>query len=154
MTDPSLTQQDQLLLAWIFSAISASVLPQVTASRTSYEAWTTLEGIFNTRSKSRIIQFQNQLRTLNKDSLSFDDYFAKLTTMSKELWEAGIVVDNGDLSLIALNGLDESYDPIVTAQIARVDDISFAHMKLGWIGTQNSKEPQLLIRFSLLLLPS
>lgn len=125
--DPSLIQQDQLLLAWIFSVISATVLPQVTASRTSYETWTMLEGIFNVRSKSRIIQLQNQLRNLQKDSLTVDEYFARLTSMTEELREAGVVIDDGEFSLIALNGLDASYNPFVTAQTAHVEDISFFH---------------------------
>lgn len=111
------------MLAWLFFAISPSILPQITASRTSYEAWVTLEGIFNTRSKSRKIQLQNQLRTLRKDSLSINEYFPELTEISEELREAGIIVDDGELSLIALNGLNESYDPFVTA---RVDENSFS----------------------------
>lgn len=59
ISDPSLEQQDQLLLAWLFPTFSTFVLPQVMASHTSYEAWTTHESIFNTKSKSRIIQLQN-----------------------------------------------------------------------------------------------
>lgn len=32
--------------------------------------------------------------------------------------------DDGELSLIALNGLDQSYDPFVTTQTDRVHDMS------------------------------
>lgn len=92
----------------------------------SFDAWTTLEGIFNTRSKSRIIQLQNQLRSFCKDNLSANDYFTKLTTMSEELREARVIVDDDELSLIALNGLDEAYDSFVTTQTARIDGINFA----------------------------
>lgn len=113
--DPLLIQQDHPLLAWLFSAISPSLLPQITASRTSYEAWSTLEGIFNTRSKSRIIELQNQLRNLRKDALSVDEYFAKLTGISEELRKVGVIVDDG-----------EAYDPFITAQTACVDDINFS----------------------------
>lgn len=63
---------------------------------------------------------------LQKDSLTVDEYFAKLTSMIEELHEAGITIDNDELSLIALNGLDTSYNPFVTAQTTRIDDISFA----------------------------
>lgn len=55
-----------------------------------------------------------------------DEYFAKHTSMSKEFSEAAVVVDDGKLSPIVLNGLDKSYDPFVTAQTAWVD-ISFPH---------------------------
>lgn len=87
--------------------ISATILLQVTSSRMSYEAWTTLESIFNTSSKSHVIHLQNQLHMVQKDSLSIDNYFAKITAMAEELQEAGIVIDDRELSLIALNGLDE-----------------------------------------------
>lgn len=63
---------------------------------------------------------------LQKQSLSVDDYLAMLTVMAEELREAGVIIDDGELSLIALNGLDEGYDPFVTTLTARVDDISFA----------------------------
>lgn len=58
-------------------------------------------------------------------SLSFDEYFARLTAMFDELCEVGVVVDDSELSLISHNGLDETYDSFVTTQIGRVDDISF-----------------------------
>lgn len=85
LSDPTLIQQDQLLLAWLFSTITPSILPQVAASQTSFDAWATLEGIFNTKSKTRVIQLQNELRTLRKDMLSVDEYFVKLNELSEEL---------------------------------------------------------------------
>lgn len=48
--------------------------------------------------------------------------------VSKELREAGVVIDDGELSLIALNSLDESYDSFVTSQTARIDEIPFASL--------------------------
>lgn len=138
-TNASLIQQDQLLLAWPFSMISASILPQITSCHTSFDVWMTLEGIFNTRSKSRIIHLQNQLRNLRKDNLSVDDFFAKLTTLPEELREAGIIIDDDELSLIALNGLDESYDSFVTAQTARIGDINFSSL----LGLLHSNEARL-----------
>lgn len=124
-SDPSLVRQDQLLLAWLFSAITPSVLPQIAACLTSYDVWTTLEGIFNSKSKTRLIQLQNQLQLLRKKMMTADEYFAKLTELSEELRQAGVVIDDSELSLIALNGLDETYDSFVTSQTARVDDVSF-----------------------------
>lgn len=63
---PSLAQQDQLLLAWLFLAISPSVLLQVTGHKTSREVWVALEEIFNTRSRSRILQLKYQLQIFAK----------------------------------------------------------------------------------------
>lgn len=46
-------QQDQLLLGWLLSALSTTVLPQVASFTTSFEIWTALQDIFNLKSKSR-----------------------------------------------------------------------------------------------------
>lgn len=129
-----------MLLAWLFSAILASVLSQVTGCKTSYDVWMTIDGIFNTRSRSRsrVLQLQNQLRNLRKEQLSVDDYFSKLTAMAEELREAGAIVDDAELSLIALNGLDEAYDSFVTSQTSRVEDISFSSL-LGLLRTYDNR---------------
>lgn len=44
----------------------------------------------------------------------------------EEVCEAGVTLDDGELTLIALNGLDSSYDAFVMAQFARADEIPFA----------------------------
>lgn len=46
--------------------------------------------------------------------------------MAEESCEAGIPLDDDELSLISLNKLDSSYDAFVTAHTARVDEVSFA----------------------------
>lgn len=52
------------------------------------------------------------------------DYVACLIAMVEELWEADIPIDYKELSLIMLKELDQSYDPLVTAQATRIDDVS------------------------------
>lgn len=97
-----------------------------------------LEGTFNIKSKSCVMQLQSQLRNFRKDSLSFEEYFARLTAMAEELREAGVVMDEGELSLIALSGLDRSYDLFVTTQTARMDDIVFS-LLLGLVRVYESR---------------
>lgn len=58
--------------------------------------------------------------------------------MAEEPWEAGVVVDDGELSLIALSGLDGSYDPFVIAQTAWVEDIGFS-LLLGLVRAYKSR---------------
>lgn len=55
-----------------------------------------------------------------------NDYIAKISKFVEEFAEASVAIDDGELSLIAMNGLDQTYDPFVTDQIAHGDDISFA----------------------------
>lgn len=53
-------------------------------------------------------------------------YLKELTHLAEEVQEARVALDDGELTLIALNGLNASYDAFVTAQTAREDDITFA----------------------------
>lgn len=67
-----------------------------------------------------------------------DDYFSKLTGLFEDLREAGVVIEDGELSLIALNGLNEAYDSFVTSQTARIDEICFASL-LGSLHTFDNR---------------
>lgn len=49
----------------------------------------------------------------------------ELTRLAEEVREAGVALD-GELTLIALNGLDLSYEAFVMAWFARADEVSFA----------------------------
>lgn len=42
-------------------------------------------------------------------------YLLELTRLAEEVQEAGVSLSDGELTLIALNGLDASYDAFVTA---------------------------------------
>lgn len=55
-------------------------------------------------------------------------YISELTQLAKEVHD-GVALDDGELSLIALNGLDSSYDSLVNVQIAHVDDIPFSALQ-------------------------
>lgn len=55
-----------------------------------------------------------------------EQLIAELTHLAEEICEADVALNDGELMLIALNGLDASYDAFVMAQTARADEISFA----------------------------
>jgi len=50
----------------------------------------------------------------------------ELTRLAEEVREAGVPLDDSELSLVALNGLDSTFDAFVTSLTARADDLSFA----------------------------
>ncbi|KAL5855592.1 hypothetical protein ACOSQ4_005394 [Xanthoceras sorbifolium] len=49
---------DQILLCWLLSTISAGELGQVNKSKTSIEAWTTLERLYAQQSMVRVLQLK------------------------------------------------------------------------------------------------
>lgn len=117
-------QQDQLLLRWIFSTITPSVLSQVTTYDTSFKVWSALISIFNQKSKMRILQVKNKMNNFKKERRSVESYLMEITQLAREVREAGVPLDDSELSLVTLNGLDSSYDAFVTSLTARADDLT------------------------------
>lgn len=67
-------KQDQLLLSWILTTLSESILVQVLGLATSNEVWTALKRQFSSHNRARLMQLRLQLQTLKKNNLPMDDY--------------------------------------------------------------------------------
>ncbi|KAL5837667.1 hypothetical protein ACOSQ3_014836 [Xanthoceras sorbifolium] len=57
---------DQLLVSWLFSTLSQSVLGQVTSCVTACEMWSLLVQLYSTHSMARIMHIRSQLQSLKK----------------------------------------------------------------------------------------
>lgn len=73
--------------------------------------------------------------------MSDNNCIAQLMAKTNKLQKARILVDDGKLSLITLNGLDASYEPFITAQMSRFENINFASL-LGLLQSYESLLPQ------------
>jgi len=62
VTNDLCVQQDQLLLGWLFSTITSSILTKVTWLKTSFEVWRSLQEIFGANSISQVLQLRNKLQ--------------------------------------------------------------------------------------------
>ena len=71
-------REDQLLLSWLLSSLPTTILGQMIWCTTLHELWTTLEHLYSSCSKAKLLQLKIQLQTLKKGSLSISDYFAKM----------------------------------------------------------------------------
>lgn len=86
----------------------------------------------------RILQIKNPLTNIKKYGRSVEAYIMELTKLAEEVRDAGVALDDGELTLIMLNGLDDSYEGFVTAQLARADDMTFAAFQ-GLLQTQEER---------------
>ncbi|KAL5788342.1 hypothetical protein ACOSP7_005291 [Xanthoceras sorbifolium] len=110
---------DQILLCWLLSTISAGELGQVNKSKTSIEAWTTLERLYVQQSM--------------KGTLSISDFIMKIGTIGDALITAVHEVSDYDIILSILNGLGHEYDPVVVlissqAKTMNVQDVQYLLM--------------------------
>lgn len=68
---------DQLLLSWILSTLTKGVLAQVVGCVSSRDVWKTLENMFASQSKARIMQLRLHLQTTKKATLQWLNIFKR-----------------------------------------------------------------------------
>ena len=93
---------DQALLAWILSLVSKDIRTQVSkvsVTFTSHQLWSSLERLFGSHCKAKLMQLCMQFQTTKKDSLSISSYFCKMKEIVDTLTMAGSVVSDEDFIL-------------------------------------------------------
>ncbi|KAJ4769263.1 hypothetical protein LUZ62_053520 [Rhynchospora pubera] len=108
-------QQDQLILAWMFSSIAPSILAQVINCQTSADLWQTLTQIHVSQSVAKTLDLKLQLQTLKKAGSTCSQFIQQLQAIADRLRSIGSVVTDQELILHALQGLGSEYEAFVTA---------------------------------------
>lgn len=143
-------QQDQLVLSALLSSFSEELLSHVLFLITVHDVWMTLEHLFASQSKARIMQIKMQLSTTKKE-LSVSAYFNKMKGLADTLTAIGQPLHKKEIVTYILVGLDSDYDPLVTSITTRSEAISFsdlyAHM-LSFEKLIENHNPELQIRDS------
>lgn len=116
-------RKDKILLGWLLSSLSESVLAQVVGLKTSKAVWDALGRIMASKSKSRLMYLRRELQTIRKGSLTMADYFLKVKRLGDALAASGEPIRNSDLQQMLLSGLDSSYDAIVTTLTATLNEV-------------------------------
>jgi hypothetical protein len=117
-------QQDKLILSVIISILSEIVLTHDVGLHKSLDVWTTLEKMFASQSKARIMQIRLQLATLKKGDSSIADYFQKAQTLAHTLAAINEPLKESEVITYIMAGLSTDYDSLVTLVSTCVDPIS------------------------------
>ncbi|RVW60364.1 Retrovirus-related Pol polyprotein from transposon RE1 [Vitis vinifera] len=125
-------RQDKLLFGALVGTLSPTLVPLITQSKTSYEAWQILANTYVRPSCDHIKQLKDHLKNITKGSQSITDYMQSIKTRADELAALGKPLDQEDLIEKVLEGLDENYQSIIDAVNGRDSTISFdeLHEKL------------------------
>lgn len=78
-------KQDQLLLGWLRSSLSDTLLSQVVNCFSSFAFWSNLQHTFSATSRARLAELRRTLQTTVKGSSSCSDYFEKMQAIADEL---------------------------------------------------------------------
>jgi len=97
---------------------------------TAKEAWTLLEGVFEPKTRARILQLKKQfiqIKMEEKDSMT--SYLCRLKICCDNLREAGSEVNDKDIAYSMLSGLPESYEGIIM-MFSNMSDEDFTSIKV------------------------
>ncbi|KAL5704422.1 hypothetical protein ACHQM5_022856 [Ranunculus cassubicifolius] len=125
-------KQDQILLGWLLSSLSETVLAQVVGLSTSRDVWLALEKHYSSKSKSRVLHLRRELHNLKKGSKTMQQYFLHAKQIADNLAASGNPLSDLDLQYTVLTGLDSAYDSVVTSLLATISNMSmddfYAHL--------------------------
>lgn len=95
----------------------------------SYDVWKGLQSLFNAKSRSRRLTLRHELSHMRKDGLTAEQYLVAISQKADEVRAEGITVEDEELALFTMDGLDSSYDAFVTKVTTSTGDISFTEFK-------------------------
>jgi hypothetical protein len=106
--------------------MTQEVVGQAAAYDTPQEVWSLLEQTYASQSCARTVNTRIALATTRKDDMSISEYITKMKSLTDEMASAKKKVDDEELVSYILAGLDEEYNPVVSALLARVEPVSVA----------------------------
>ncbi|KAH0725636.1 hypothetical protein KY284_001501 [Solanum tuberosum] len=99
-------RSDLLILVCLRQIISHPLLGRASSS---YDAWTKIEHMFQSKTRARVMQLKSQLQNLSKGNLSILEYFDKKRAIIDSLAESLYFVQDDEFISFILNGLDSSF---------------------------------------------
>jgi hypothetical protein len=106
--------KDQTVLGWIISSLSPTVVSTIYGLETSRLAWQALGARFVAPSTSRISLIKRKLQSSQQGSMSCRQFLDEVKSFANELSAVGKPIDDSDLILSVLNGLNSSFHSFVT----------------------------------------
>ena len=120
--------KDQQILNYLLSSLSRDILAQVVALPTAAAIWESIEGMFASQSRARVINTRMALANAQKGSSSIAKYFTKMKTLADDMASTGKKLEDEEIASYILSGLDIKYNHVVSAIAARTEPISLGEL--------------------------
>nr|KYP69844.1 hypothetical protein KK1_009050 [Cajanus cajan] len=124
-----------MLLTWLQSMFSKTILSRAIGSVHSYQVWDKVHEYFNTQTKARACQLCTNLCSTTLDGKSMHEFLTQIKNIANELARVGNHVSLEEYVDAVLEGLPQKYAPVVsvieskfiTHPIAKVEALLLAH---------------------------
>nr|KYP66865.1 hypothetical protein KK1_013176 [Cajanus cajan] len=102
-----------MLLTWLQSTLSKSVLSRVLGATHSYEVWETIHEYFQMQTKVRARQLRTDLRSVQLEGKTMREYLLQIKSIADELVGVGSPVKHEEYVDAILVNLPQEYAPVV-----------------------------------------
>ncbi|RLN36189.1 uncharacterized protein C2845_PM03G07800 [Panicum miliaceum] len=116
--------RDQQILSFLFASITQDVMTQIASSTTASEAWGSIEAMFASQTRARVLNLRIALTTTKKGTMYASDYFAKMKGFADDMAAAGRPLAEYELVEYIISSLGGEFESLVSALITRVEPIS------------------------------
>jgi hypothetical protein len=115
--------QDQQVLSYLLNSLMKEILGHVATKVTAATAWSALEELFASQSRSKVTNLKFALTNTTKGNMSMSQYFTKIKGLSNELAASGNTLDDEEIVSYILNGLDSDHTPFVSSIMSRLESV-------------------------------
>ena len=121
-------RQDQLILHAIISSVDQSVVTMLGNVETSKQAWDTLNKLFASKTRHKILYLKDRLSRSFKGNQSMAQYLHGIKVIVDELSMIHCQTDDDDIVIHTLNGLGSEFREVSTTIRVRENPISFEEL--------------------------
>uniref|UniRef100_A0A2N9I0C7 Reverse transcriptase Ty1/copia-type domain-containing protein n=1 Tax=Fagus sylvatica TaxID=28930 RepID=A0A2N9I0C7_FAGSY len=121
-------RQDKLILSAILASTSSSITPLIATAKTSHGAWTKLNTLYASRSRTRAMQLKEELTLIQRGNRPIPDYLHAVKALADEIAVIDHPISDDDLTLYVLNGLGADFREIAGPIRARESSLTFEEL--------------------------
>jgi hypothetical protein len=108
--------QDQQVLRFLLNTLSPDILSHLLDVSSTAEAWSAINSMFKTASRTKAQHLREKLNDTKKLSMTADTYYTKMKGFASELSALGKPVEDDEMLGSLLHGLDKTeYNALVTS---------------------------------------
>jgi len=121
--------QDQLLLSWLQSSLSAPFLARMLGCNHAFQVWDKIHTHFHSQTKARARQLRTELRTIKKGDRSISEFLLHIKALVHSLNSIGDPVSESEQLDILLEGLPVEYEAFLSLMHSKPELFSFAEIE-------------------------
>lgn len=122
------------------TSMTQEVMCQVASCTTPKDVWSLLEQTYVSQSRTRTVNTRIALATTRKGNMIVSEYITKMKSLADDMGSAKQAIDDEELVSYILAGLDEEFNPVVSAIVARVEPVSVRDVRSQLLSFENRME--------------